>query len=159
MKLRKGVSGAWVALLAAAVDRVAKVFAARMNPGEVVSIIPGVLRLRSVTNTGMAFGLFSGQTLLLTIAAVLMTAVLAAWLIAKPQSQSRWLRAGLWMVVGGGMGNLYDRIVYGHVIDFIEPTFVRFAVFNSADMFICVGAGIAALAMILEERKREPIHE
>ena len=54
--------------------------------------------------------------------------------------------------MGGGLGNLYDRLIYGAVIDFIEVTFVRFAVFNVADICICVGAALAMIAMLMEEK-------
>ena len=57
------------------------------------------------------------------------------------------------MIVGGGLGNLYDRIAYGYVIDFIDLQFVRFAIFNLADVAICLGAVIAAVSYILAERK------
>lgn len=158
MKLSSAYSGAWIAVLAAAADRISKVLAERMDPAQVISLIPGVIRLRRTVNTGMAFSMFSGQTLMLALVSALLVAGLIAWMIVRPDL-SRLLRTGLWLVVGGGLGNLWDRIVYGAVIDFIEPTFVRFAVFNLADVFICVGAGLAALAMILEENKKEPGHE
>ena len=158
MKLSSAYSGAWIAVLAAATDRVSKVLAERMDPAQVISLIPGVIRLRRTANTGMAFSMFSGQTLMLALVSALLVAGLITWMIVRP-NLSQLLRTGLWLVVGGGLGNLWDRIVYGAVIDFIEPTFVRFAVFNLADVFICVGAGLAALAMILEENKKEPGHE
>lgn len=159
MRLRNSVKGAWIALAAAALDRASKEFAVRMAQGEAISLIPGVIRLRSVTNRGMAFSLLSGQTLLLTVLAAALTMGLAAWLIAGAQKQSKLLRAGLWLAVGGGAGNLYDRIAYGCVIDFIEPTFVRFAVFNLADVFVCAGVVLAAAALVWEERKKESVHE
>lgn len=159
MRLRNSVKGAWIALLAATLDRASKAFAVRMAQGEAISLIPGAIRLRSVTNEGMAFSLLSGQMLLLTVLAAALTAGLTAWLIAGAEKQSKLLRVGLWMAVGGGLGNLYDRIVYGYVIDFIEPTFVRFAVFNVADVFVCAGVALAALALLMEERKKESIHE
>ena len=66
----------------------------------------------------------------------------------------RLLRAGLWLIVGGGLGNLYDRLTRGGVADFIELAFVRFAVFNVADICICVGAALAALGVLMTERRR-----
>ena len=155
MKLKNACSGAWIAVLAAAADRVSKVLAAQMEPGQVIPLIPGFLRLHRTANTGMAFSILSGQTLLLALISAALTASLTAWLVARPRSQSPLLRASLWMVIGGGLGNLYDRVFYSAVVDFIEPTFIRFAVFNLADVFICVGAGLAALAMLLEEHRKE----
>ena len=57
--------------------------------------------------------------------------------------------------MGGGLGNVIDRIAYGHVIDFIELELIHFAVFNVADMAICIGAAIAAISVILDEQRRK----
>ena len=54
------------------------------------------------------------------------------------------------MIAGGGIGNMIDRISLGYVVDFIDFTLIDFAVFNIADSFVCVGAGILILALILE---------
>ena len=58
----------------------------------------------------------------------------------------------------GGIGNLYDRIIYGYVVDFIRLDFINFAIFNPADVFICVGAGIAALSVLLADMKGKKNH-
>ena len=120
--------------------------------------LPGIAAIRHTQNTGMAFSMLSGSGALLTVFSALLIGALVGWLIARPASQSKLLRTGLWMVAGGGLGNLYDRIVYGHVTDFIELLFVRFAIFNLADVFICLGAFIAALALLRDERKKELPH-
>ena len=60
--------------------------------------------------------------------------------------------------VAGGIGNLYDRIVYGYVVDFIRLDFINFAIFNPADVFICLGAGIAAISMLLSDMKGKKEH-
>jgi signal peptidase II len=54
------------------------------------------------------------------------------------------------MIVSGGIGNMIDRTVLGYVIDMIDFTLINFAVFNGADSFVCVGAGILILALILD---------
>lgn len=151
MRLRRGCSGAWVALAAAALDRITKVLAMRAPDGHV--LIPGVLNARFVQNTGMAFSLFSGQPAVLTALTLALIAILTFWLLKRPE-EPRLMRAGLWLIVGGGAGNLYDRLVYGYVIDFLDPVFVRFAVFNVADACICVGAGLAILSLIYDEVRR-----
>lgn len=155
MQLKRGCSGLWIAAAAAVLDRVTKA-ASRMIPaGESLPLIPGVVSARPVSNTGMAFSLLSGSGNLLTIVTFLLVAGLAAWLVARPQDQTKLMRTGLWMVAGGGLGNLYDRLLYGHVIDFIELNFIDFAIFNVADIFICVGVGLTALGMILDEMQKE----
>ena len=152
MRLRQGCRGAWIALLAALLDRLTKLAVARFAPRG-CALVPGVVNLRPVENRGMAFSLLSGQSLLLTVFTALLIAGLAAWLVARPD-EPRLTRAGLWLIVGGGLGNLYDRLTAGGVADFIELAFVRFAVFNVADVCICAGAALVVLGVWLEERKR-----
>ena len=69
MKLKSACSGAWIALLAAAVDRVGKSLMLRHEPGEIVRVIPGIVQFRRTANTGMAFSLFSENGAALTILA------------------------------------------------------------------------------------------
>ena len=57
---------------------------------------------------------------------------------------------GAAMVVSGGIGNMIDRVALGYVVDFINVELINFAIFNVADCFVCVGAGIMVLALILE---------
>jgi len=63
------------------------------------------------------------------------------------------------MIISGGIGNMIDRTLLGYVVDFIDFRLINFAVFNGADSFVCVGAGILILALILdiikESRKRD----
>ena len=154
MKLKSACSGAWIALLAAAVDRVGKSLMLRHEPGEIVRVLPGIVQFRRTANTGMAFSLFSENGAALTILTAVLIAAVVAWLSIRPEEQPKAVRAGLWLMAGGGLGNLYDRLVYGSVIDFIDPIFVRFAVFNPADAFICVGAALAFVALLRDERRR-----
>ena len=154
MKLKSACSGAWIALLAAAVDRVGKSLMLRHEPGEIVRVLPGIVQFRRTANTGMAFSLFSENGAALTILTAVLIAAVVVWLSIRPEEQPKAVRAGLWLMAGGGLGNLYDRLVYGSVIDFIDPIFVRFAVFNPADAFICVGAALAFVALLRDERRR-----
>ena len=165
MRLRRGCSGWWIALLAAAADRASKAAVARLWEASILSqparrrLIPGVLNLRMATNRGAAFSMFSGQTAALAALTLAVIALILVWLIARP-GEHPLQRAGLWMIVGGGLGNLYDRLVRGYVIDFLEPAFVRFAVFNVADICICAGAALVVLGMLAAElrKKKERAH-
>lgn len=149
MRLKAGCKGAGAAAAAAIADRIAKALALEAAPSQ-QDAIPGVLRFSVTGNTGMAFSMFSGSgAWLIALTAVLIAGV-TAWLIAHP-GEPKLARTGLWLVVGGGLGNLYDRVVYGSVIDFIELRFVRFAVFNVADACICAGVLMAIIALLCEE--------
>lgn len=151
MRLRQGCEGAWLALLAAAVDRVTKLLVLRLAPKGAL-LLPGILRLKPVRNRGMAFSMLSGQGTLLIVVTLIVTAGVTGFLLARPE-QPRLFRTGLWLIVGGSLGNLYDRLTLGAVIDFIEPLFVRFAVFNVADACICLGAALAMLSALITEAK------
>lgn len=153
MQLRRGCRGAWIALLAALADRLSKRAAAGLAPG-VHPLIPGIVNLRPVENRGMAFSMLSGQGLFLTVLTALLVMAVAGWLLARPNAPAAE-RAGLWLIVGGGLGNLYDRITAGVVSDFIELAFVRFAVFNVADVCICAGAALTVIGAWVGERNRQ----
>ena len=149
MKWNKRLAGAWIALLAALADRLTKALVTGAAAGR-RTLVPGLLALTPVRNEGMAFSMLSGQGLILTLLTAVLIVGLIGWLLLRP-GQAKLFRAGLWLIVGGGLGNLYDRLVQGSVTDFLEMKFVRFAVFNIADACICVGAALAVLSTVLEE--------
>ena len=149
--MKKRIRGWWIALLATVIDRVSKMLIVRCGGRDV---LPGLVRFTSpVHNSGISFSLFSGNALL-PLLIFLMVAAIVLVLLLRPQ-YSKLLRSGLWLIVGGGLGNLYDRLVYGYVIDFIEFSFVRFPVFNPADVFICVGAALMLLDTIISEARKK----
>lgn len=153
MKLKSACSGAWIALLAAAVDRVGKSLMLRHEPGEIVRVLPGIVQFRRTANTGMAFSLFSENGAALTILTAVLIAAVVVWLSIRPEEQSRTVRAGLWLMAGGGLGNLYDRLTLGYVIDFIEVLFVRFAIFNAADVAVVCGTVCLIIGILKTEGK------
>ena len=151
MRIKQGCQGWWVALLAALADRLTKVLVARLCPRG-GALIPGIINLRPVENRGIAFSMLSGKGLGLVLFTAALIAGLVAWLVAHPDAPTL-LRTGLWLIAGGGLGNLYDRLAMGSVSDFIELAFMRFAVFNVADVCICVGAGLVLLGSITGDGK------
>ena len=146
MKLKRGLRGWWIALLVALADRLTKVLVARLCPRG-GALIPGIINLRPVENQGIAFSMLSGKGLGLVLFTAALIAGLVAWLVTHPDDPPL-LRAGLWLIAGGGLGNLYDRLTRGSVVDFLEPAFVRFAVFNVADICICFGAVLVLLGSL-----------
>ena len=110
-----------------------------------ISAIDNFLYIVHITNEGAAWGILSGQTYLLASIAVL--ALAAVWLFRNSLGFSRlWGRIALGIFVGGVIGNLIDRISYGHVIDFIDVHLpivnYRWPAFNVADCGITVGVAI-----------------
>jgi len=154
--LKKLMRGAAVAAPALIVDRITKVWAAGgIEAGE---FIPGIVGFRYARNTGVAFSFLSGMPWLVNALTVLLLAAIIALLLAD-KGLSRWTRLGMWLIVAGGLGNLYDRFAYGYVVDFIELLFVDFAIFNVADICICCGAAIAAAALVFIDIKNEKTTE
>lgn len=148
-----------LSLLAAAVlvaaDQLIKWWArAVLQPIGAVTLLPGILEFRYYLNDGMAFSMLSGrQGLLIAVTSVVLLCVLAALLRRKMQLPERiaWT-----LILGGGIGNLIDRVANGVVVDYINVLFVNFAVFNFAD--ICITGGVILLMawVLFDSFKKEP---
>lgn len=123
---------------------------------ERVELLP-FLSLYRTYNTGVAFSMFSsvGDKGLIVLSLAVIVFVLYLAVRSAPR---QWLsRAGFALIIGGAVGNLIDRAVYGHVIDYIlfhTPVW-SFAVFNLADAFITVGAGLVLIDEFLAWRRTE----
>jgi signal peptidase II len=123
---------------------------------EKVDVLP-FLALYRTYNTGIAFSLFSsfGDIGLIVLSLVVVAFVL--FLAARTTPGQHFARLGFTLVVGGALGNLIDRVLYGHVIDYVlfhTPVW-SFAIFNLADAFITVGAGLVLLDELLLWRRRK----
>ena len=138
---------AWIFPAALAADRLTKAWASARLVDQPRTLIPSVLGLRYAQNTGAAFSLLSGAPwLICVLTAVLLIAVALYLFFGKDIPKAA--RIGLWLVLSGGASNLYDRVAHGYVIDFIEPLFVNFAVFNAADVFVVCGAILAVIGFL-----------
>lgn len=120
----------------------------------------GLFQLRYVENSGAAFSSFSQKTTMLTVVTLVILAV-GLTLLMLHKFRSRFVNVCVVLVLAGGLGNVIDRLLYGYVVDFIEPLFVDFAVFNFADCCITVGAVLLIcyeLRSLLTERKKTKTH-
>ncbi len=137
-----------------AVDALTKsCFNGSYEPGEVVTEpLFGLFRFRLVHNTGMAWGMFGDSTLALGALSVAVCAVLAVYLLAFSPHASLLETVGVSLVVAGGLGNAFDRFALGYVVDFIEPTFIDFPVFNVADIGVTCGFALFVLGLALASR-------
>jgi signal peptidase II len=119
-----------------------------------VAVIPGVLSLTRVHNTGAAFGLMNGvdfpyKTVVVALIATVALSGLA--LYAATLDPGHWLsRLGLAFIIGGAAGNLIDRITYGYVLDFVDAYYGawHFWAFNVADAAINVGVALMILDIL-----------
>ena len=116
-----------------------------------------VLHFTYVENRGMAFGMLKDHRWVFMVFSTVAIIGLLIYLI-RFRPKNIWVQVSLSMIVGGGIGNMIDRIFLGYVIDFIDFTLIDFAVFNVADSFVCVGAGILIVYLLIDmvnEAKRE----
>jgi signal peptidase II len=131
-------------------DQITKLLASTyLKVVDTVPLIEGVLHLTYAENTGAAFGILKDHRwVFLSISTV---AILAMGLyLYLFKSESRLYDVAIAMIVSGGMGNMFDRLGLGYVVDFIDFRLINFAVFNGADSFVCVGSGLLILALILD---------
>ncbi|MBQ2863887.1 MAG: signal peptidase II [Clostridia bacterium] len=106
--------------------------------GADITLIENVLGVTYTINTGAAFGIFGNNTVMLCIFTVLFLLVFS-FIDFYYKSSNGWYIAGFSLILGGALGNFYDRIVLGGVRDFIELKFIDFPIFNFADVFLTVG--------------------
>lgn len=132
-----------VAVAVVVLDQLSKLAARELLvPGHPVTLIPGVMDLSLIYNTGAAFSLGEGGgPVFVAIAAVICVGgAVIAW--RRPDVPLPLLACAA-CVAGGGVGNAIDRVALGAVTDFFKPTFVDFAIFNVADIFVTCGVPIA----------------
>lgn len=141
----------WPWAVAAAVfiaDRVTKILAPGIPENGVV-LIPGVIGLRYAENRGIAFSLLSGAPWALGVVSLLIIA--AAFFCLREKKLQPLALTGLMMMLGGAAGNMVDRFVHGFVPDMIEVLFMNFAIFNVADMFLCIGCGLVIISQLRKD--------
>ena len=121
-----------------------------LQPVTAMPVSPGSVELRFVLNDGMAFSMLSGkQGFLIGVTSLALCVV--AYLLFTEKMFGRVGNAGLLLVLAGGIGNLIDRALNGVVVDYINLLFMRFAVFNFADICVCVGVALWVLVIFLDE--------
>jgi len=142
----------WVAMIGVwIIDRLLKILIQRnFVPGESLRIIPKVFHLTYVLNPGAAFGLMAGRTWIFVITALLVTAGVIYGQFRIPHNEVL-ARLAIGMIGGGALGNLYDRLVIGRVIDYLDFRIWPF-VFNFADSMIVVGVGLLMFRLYLQEK-------
>lgn len=148
MHRKKHLWCAVMIFLIIAFDQITKILATEYLKGkEPVSFIKGVVQFKYAENTGMAFSLFSGARWIFVVLTLIVCAV-ALWYIFSNRCKPLWLYWSIAVVASGGIGNLIDRAFYGYVVDFIEPVFIDFAIFNIADCAVTLG-GVSLIAYLI----------
>lgn len=151
---KKHISCSVMIFLIIAFDQITKYFASlNLKNADAVGFIPGLVKFRYAENTGMAFSMLSGARWVFILVTVI-ACVLVLYYLFSDRCKSLWLYWSLGVIVSGGIGNLIDRIKFGYVVDFIEPTFVDFAVFNIADCAVTCGA-VSLIAYLVYDMIRD----
>lgn len=152
---KKHIWASVMIILIVAFDQITKQLASHfLKAGNVVDFIPGVVQFRYVENTGIAFSMFSGSRWVFAALTFLVCAGVLVYMFGN-HCKSLWLYWSLGVVVAGGIGNLIDRVLIGYVIDFIEPVFVDFAVFNIADCAVTCGAVSFVFCMVVDMFRKD----
>jgi signal peptidase II len=142
-----------VAVAAVLADQVTKhIVTSTLTLDDAVHVV-GPLSIHHVQNSGIAFGLFSSATAVVT----LVTSVAVIWMIwffARSGGRHPVLPAALGLLIGGSLSNLVDRVRLGHVTDFID--FRYWPAFNLADSFICIGVVVLLVALFAADRAPKP---
>ena len=139
-------------LLALLADQIIKVLVEKYLPlQEMVPVIP-FLALYRTYNLGVAFSMLSGMEGWAIVTMRLLIVAFVIWLWRKTDADRTFAHLGFALIIAGAAGNIFDRFLYGHVVDYIlfHTETWSFAVFNLADSFITIGAGCVILDELLQ---------
>jgi len=145
-----------VAVLVFAADFVTKwLVQTHMTPGQNIAVLPGLFSITYIRNAGAAFGILQRQTLLF----IVITLAVIALILTYGRTMARgWPAMGiaLGLQLGGALGNLWDRLLYGRVVDFINIHLWPY-IFNIADSAIVVGGIIFAVLVVRQPQSKEEV--
>ena len=143
-----------VALALTAADQLSKaLIVSNLSATARIVCIPGVVDIVYVKNTGAAFSMLSAHTWLLGLVSAAFCAAIAVYMAKMKFTDKRYQIIG-GMLLGGALGNGIYRIFRGFVVDFIELAFIRFPVFNIADIAITLGAVLLVVIITLGDKNK-----
>ena len=119
------------------------------------SIIGNLLWFESTLNTGVAFSMFSGKSIVFFVIACIASCVLIYLIASKKCLTGKIEKISMGLILGGTISNAIDRLIFGGVRDFIYLKFINFAIFNIADMAITIGAILLCVGIIFIKEKED----
>lgn len=144
-----------ITLAVVVLDQVSKLLVVRfIAEGEIVPCVNGLFHLTYINNEGAAFGILQNHRWVFMVISVIAIAAIIFY-IAKEKPKSMWVKTCLAFIVGGGVGNMIDRVFRGSVVDFIDFEFVKFYVFNVADAFVTVGCAVLICYVLFVELPKD----
>ncbi len=149
LSLRQIIVYTAIILCGIGLDQLTKWLAVRyLTSVKTFAIIENVLHLTYVENRGAAFGMLADNRWVFLVVSSILILCLIPYLYLG-MAEGRLASVSVAMILSGGIGNMIDRIALGYVVDFIDVRLIRFAVFNGADSFVCVGACLLVVSLIL----------
>ena len=162
-----------VIILAIIIDQITKaIISSTMEDGQSIPIIKHVLHMTYIKNEGAAFGMFANHRWVFMVISTIAILAIGVYLFGFCK-ETRFIKIGLAMIIGGGIGNMIDRVILGYVVDMIHNPFVKyynfnvmqleeFPIYNIADSCVCVGAAIIFIGILVSaivEKKQEAKEE
>lgn len=135
-----------IIILGLILDRVSKIYAINNfieNP-----ISGKILNFTYLENRGAAFGILQNNRFFFLILTIAIVGFLIYYFIKNYKKNNKILNIAIAFIIAGALGNFYDRLFNAYVVDFIEFAFVKFPVFNVADIFVTLGSGLLIIYMI-----------
>jgi len=135
-------------------DQVSKYYIqTNMDLNSSITVIEGFFSITYIQNTGAAFSILQGKTMILILIQVFVILAIVIYVFLK-KSPFHWtLKVSLAFIAGGGIGNLIDRVSHGYVVDFLHFHF--WPIFNIADISVCIGSGLLIIYVFLIEGKEK----
>ncbi len=146
-------------ILLIGIDQITKYIAlTNLKPIGSTVFINGFMDFTFVENRGAAFGILEGQRwFFVVITVIISVAIIYAFFKLPSKKEYMWLRVSFVLILAGAIGNVIDRFFRGYVVDFFEFTFVKWPVFNVADIYVVVGTLLFAflLLFVIKEEPKE----
>ena len=142
-----------VALAVFLLDRISKIaVTARMSYGQSIKILPNIFNFTFIMNDGTAFSLLKGRNAVLASFSVIAIIIIVVYVLTH-RELNRAVSLPLGLILGGAIGNLFDRIKFGSIVDFID--FRIWPVFNVADSAITIGIILLGWHILMQSSKRK----
>lgn len=149
MKNKKNKLLMIITIILVLIDQIIKIVISTKLYSSTILLIPHVLNLTYIQNTGAAFGIGSNSTSMFIAVNIIVIGLIVYFIYSKKEEISNSILISLHLIIAGGISNLIDRVIRGFVIDYIDISqLIKYPVFNLADVFIVIGCIIIAIYII-----------
>jgi signal peptidase II len=137
-------------------DQIVKYFIdSKFFEGQTLPIIQDFFHLTYVKNRGVAFGIFQGKIVIITIVSLAAVAGIVWYVRKYEKNSSRLSHYAYALIVAGALGNIIDRVIRGYVVDMMDFRGIWSYIFNMADVYINIGVALMLLDYILQEKRKK----